>query len=150
MIKPLKITFIIILFLFGCKTIKVRQNSLNNLITGKWDFIKAIDSFGIEHNIIREGNWGSHSYKVIGSNVEFKPNNICIRDYGKNNFTICKWKIKNDSMFQYGGQFDSISYNKKFEDFTQKISKLSTDILILELKPNMFFEYKKEKPKLIK
>ena len=144
MIKLLRLTSAIFIFVLGCKTIKTKQNTLDEIIIGKWSFIKATDSSGIEFTTVRDGNWGPHMYKVKTANIEFKQNKTFIKNYGNNDLTICNWKIKNDSIFQYGGQFDTISYKKRFEDFTQRIRTLNPNKLILELKPNLFFEYKKD------
>ncbi|TCI93631.1 hypothetical protein [Tenacibaculum sp. M341] len=138
--KNLKLIITIIFLSVSCKSFKIDNKKSNRLIIGKWNFVRATDSSGTEYTYIR----GDHEYKVVTSNIEFKPDKTYIKDYGKNNITTCNWQIVNDSIFQFGGLLDSLSYDKQFEDSTQVIRKINTNKLVLEMRPNFYFHYEKE------
>ncbi|WP_086028906.1 hypothetical protein [Tenacibaculum holothuriorum] len=138
--KYLKLIITLIFLSISCRNIKTDNKDLNRLIIGKWNFVRATDSSDVKYTYIR----GGHQYKVVTSNIEFKPNKTYIKDYGKNNITICNWQIANDSIFQFGGQLDSLSYDKRFEDLTQVIIKIDTSNLVLKMRPNLYFHYVKK------
>ena len=138
--KNLKLIITLFFLSISCRSIKIDNKNLNQLIIGKWNFVRATDSTGVKYTYIKEG----HEYKIVTSNIEFKSNMTYVKDYGSNNITICNWKIVNDSIFQFGGQLDSPSYDKKFEDLTQIIRKINSNNLILEMRPNLYFHYEKK------
>lgn len=141
--KNLQFIFSLIILLLSCRTAKVTGKNLNKLIIGKWNFVGATDSSGVKYTFRR----GGHDYKIVTADIEFKSDMTYKKDYGKNKITICYWKIENDSIFQFGGQLDSLSYDKQFEDLTQVIRKVNANNLILEMRPNLYFNYKRNVPK---